>query len=88
MICIPSNVEQLFNAYDHSEKVPGFKWTYNVTKKDIDWLINFKYSKDYWKKHNNFTNFLNKDNLLEKYINEKLTKFNEASKRSHKNFKI
>lgn len=84
MICIPSNVEQLFNAYDHSEKVPGFKWTYNITKKDIDWLINFKYSKDYWKKHNNFTNFLNKDNLLEKYINEKLTKFNEASKRSHK----
>jgi len=76
MICIPSNVEQLFNAYDHTKKVPGFKWTYNVTDTDIDWLINFKYSEDYWKKHNNFCNFLNKDNLLEKYINEKLTKKN------------
>ena len=74
MLCIPSNVEQLFNAYDHNEKVPGFKWTFKITKNDINWLINFKYSKDYWEKHNNFTKFLNKDDLLEKYINEKLSK--------------
>tara|TARA_B100001173_G_scaffold175084_1_gene151064 strand:- start:5857 stop:7116 length:1260 start_codon:yes stop_codon:yes gene_type:complete len=74
MLCIPSNVEQLFNAYDHSEKVPGFKWTFKITKNDINWLINFKYSKDYWEKHNNFTKFLNKDDLLEKYIHEKLSK--------------
>lgn len=69
MICIPSNPEQLFNAYDHSRKIPGFFWTFNLDKTHIDKLINFEYTDEYWKKHILFCNFIrNKKFTLRTYI--------------------
>ena len=68
MICIPSNSEQLFNAYDHSRKIPGFDYTFELTQKHILWLINFKKNKYYWKKHEQFKKYLSKDYLLKEYI--------------------
>ena len=50
MVCIPSNPEQIFNAYDHSRKVPGFIWTHELKEKHIDWIINYKCNQDYWEK--------------------------------------
>jgi len=68
MVCIPSNSEQLFNAYDHSRKIPGFNYTFELTKTHIEWLINFKKNKNYWKKHEQFKKYLLKDYLLKDYI--------------------
>ena len=68
MICIPSNSEQLFNAYDHVRKIPGFDYTFELTKEHIEWLINFKKDKLYWKRHQEFTKYLLKDYLLKDYI--------------------
>tara|TARA_B000000565_G_scaffold104539_1_gene78185 strand:- start:439 stop:1671 length:1233 start_codon:yes stop_codon:yes gene_type:complete len=68
MVCIPSNSEQLFNAYDHSRKIPGFDYTFELTKKHIEWLINFKKNTYYWKKHKQFKKYLLKDYLLKDYI--------------------
>jgi uncharacterized protein (TIGR00661 family) len=68
MICIPSNSEQLFNAYDHVRKIPGFDYTFELTKEHIEWLIKFKKDKLYWKRHQEFTKYLLKDYLLKDYI--------------------
>ena len=68
MICIPSNSEQLFNAYDHVRKIPGFDYTFELTKEHIEWLIKFKKNKLYWKRHQEFTKYLLKDYLLKDYI--------------------
>jgi len=60
MICIPSNSEQLFNAYDHERKIPGFLWTHQLNSDHIEWLVNFNYSTEYLEKHTNFCNYLKK----------------------------
>ena len=72
MVCIPSNAEQAYNAYDHSRKIPGFKWTYSLNKNHIQWLINFKRTHSYWKKHTKFTNFLKKKDSLINIIKSQL----------------
>ncbi len=64
MVCIPSNAEQAYNAYDHSRKIAGFKWTYSINKNHIQWLINFKRTHSYWKRHTKFTDFLKKKDGL------------------------
>ena len=79
MVCIPSNSEQLFNRYDHSRKIPGFKWTYDVTVDTIKWLIEFKYTKQYWKKHEEFCKYLSNDTLLEQYVTNVLRKKDTVS---------
>tara|TARA_Y100000739_G_C20613750_1_gene470497 strand:+ start:6393 stop:7592 length:1200 start_codon:yes stop_codon:yes gene_type:complete len=72
MVCIPSNAEQAYNAYDHSRKISGFKWTYSLNKNHIQWLINFKRTHSYWKKHTKFTNFLKKKDSLINIIKSQL----------------
>ena len=72
MVCIPSNSEQLFNAYDHSRKIPGFKWAYNLNKEHISWLVEFKHTNDYWLKHNNFKTYMKIVSPLETFINDTL----------------
>jgi hypothetical protein len=72
MVCIPSNAEQAYNAYDHSRKISGFKWTYSLNKNHIQWLINFKRTHSYWKRHTKFTNFLKKKDSLINIINSHL----------------
>lgn len=68
MVCIPSNPEQLFNAYDHSRKIPGFHWTYDLEDKHINQLLDFEYSTDYWLKHQDFLSFYQNKTLLKLYI--------------------
>ena len=68
MICIPSNSEQLFNAYDHERKVPGFLWTHQLNSNHIDWIINFNYSTEDLEKHKTFCNYLTKTDVLSNYI--------------------
>jgi len=72
MVCIPSNSEQLFNAYDHTRKIPGFDFTFELTKKHIEWLIHFKKDTLYWEKHQKFAKYLLKDYLLKDYISSVL----------------
>tara|TARA_Y100000389_G_scaffold201835_1_gene245511 strand:- start:10090 stop:11184 length:1095 start_codon:yes stop_codon:yes gene_type:complete len=72
MICIPSNAEQLYNAYDHSRKVPGFKWTYELSKKHIDWIINFKYSETDIERYKTYCNLLKDTSRLKNFIKSKL----------------
>lgn len=68
MICIPSNSEQLFNAYDHARKIPGFKWTHDLNYDHIEWIITFDYSKEYWEKHEGFCNHIKNKDRLSNYI--------------------
>lgn len=72
MVCVPSNAEQAYNGYDHSRKIPGFKWDYCLKKEHIDWLINFKRNDLYWKKHEKFNTFLGKKDNLINIIKSKL----------------
>tara|TARA_Y100000389_G_scaffold197042_1_gene230902 strand:- start:1331 stop:2605 length:1275 start_codon:yes stop_codon:yes gene_type:complete len=72
MICVPSNPEQVFNAYDHITKIPGFHWTKKITKDDIDNIIYFDRNEDYWKKHNTFIQWISRQNKLETIIQKNL----------------
>ena len=72
MICIPSNSEQLFNAYDHSRKIPGFTWTFQLKQSDIEWLVNFEYTHDYWCAHEKFKTYMATPSKLVAFIQDRL----------------
>ena len=72
MLCIPSNPEQIFNALDHSNKIPGFFWTMKLKLSNLFDLFNFEYNTDYWIKHKQFLLWLDEKEKLKKFIDKKL----------------
>lgn len=68
MLAIPMNPEQLFNAYDHSRKIPGFYWSKSITETDVKKILNFEYTDKYWEKHKDFCKWLDKKESLKNTI--------------------
>lgn len=68
MLCLPMNPEQLYNAFDHSRKIPGFFWTFKIEKSDIENILNFEYNQEYWRKHSDFCSWLSKKEKLKNKI--------------------
>lgn len=76
LLCIPTNSEQLFNAYDHSRKIPGFTWSLKLNRLSIENIVNFQYTEEYWEKHKRFCNWVGETPKLVNIIEEQLLKNN------------